>query len=336
MHEPHDTLFKAVFGNPAHAAAELRAVLPSELARYIDFDSLVKLPHSFVDARYKWRHSDLIFSARIAERDALIYCLFEHQSDVDKRMPLRLLRYMVRIWDAHLEIDKTAKRLPMIVPVVLHHGKSGWTAATQFQQLLDVPATEPALSRYVPNFEFVLDDLVRASDAELQSRQMAAFLQLVLWVMRDARRRGRLLSGLRAWRTQLRAVARTPGGWEALELIFMYIAQVAGEHEAEQFFEQAQAIDSAVKEHIMTYAQKLEARGIKLGIKKGEALGIKKGEALGVLQGQRAAVIGVLEARGVVLSPEQRQRIEACESAEQLDRWVRLAATIGSADELFV
>jgi len=46
---PHDALFKYVFSQPEHAASELRAVLPAELSRRIDWSSLELQPTSFVD-----------------------------------------------------------------------------------------------------------------------------------------------------------------------------------------------------------------------------------------------------------------------------------------------
>ena len=48
-----------------------------------------------------------------------------------------------------------------------------------------------------------------------------------------------------------------------------------------------------------------------------------------------AAVVAVLEAREISLSDEQRARILTCADIKLLDQWIRRAATIGTADELF-
>jgi hypothetical protein len=50
---------------------------------------------------------------------------------------------------------------------------------------------------------------------------------------------------------------------------------------------------------------------------------------------KRADVLAVLEARGKSVTDAQRARIEACSDMAQLDRWLRLAATVTTADELF-
>jgi predicted transposase YdaD len=131
----HDALFKHAFSNPEHARGVLATALPSEVAARIDFASLVPQPTTFVDATLEDRHADLLFSARIAGREGLLYLLWEHKSEPDHLTPLQVLRYMVRIWDHHLAVlaeeqKERPRKVPVIVVVVLHHGPGGWTAAS--------------------------------------------------------------------------------------------------------------------------------------------------------------------------------------------------------------
>jgi predicted transposase YdaD len=62
MANPHDKLFKAAFGNPKHAAQELQAVLPAQLKRAIDWQTIRSEPNWSVDARLSARFTDLAFS----------------------------------------------------------------------------------------------------------------------------------------------------------------------------------------------------------------------------------------------------------------------------------
>ena len=48
-----------------------------------------------------------------------------------------------------------------------------------------------------------------------------------------------------------------------------------------------------------------------------------------------AAVVDVLEARGIAISSAQRERILGCTELGTLGRWVRAAATVATADALF-
>jgi hypothetical protein len=48
------------------------------------------------------------------------------------------------------------------------------------------------------------------------------------------------------------------------------------------------------------------------------------------------AILVVLDARGLSVSPEQRDRILACSDERVLERWLRTALTAASASDLFV
>ena len=77
---PHDAVFKAVFEQPEHAAAELQHVLSADLVAAIDWSSLALEPGSFVDEELADQHSDLLFSASAkgSGESVLVYLLFEH------------------------------------------------------------------------------------------------------------------------------------------------------------------------------------------------------------------------------------------------------------------
>ena len=57
---PHDAVFRRVFGVPANAASQLRAVLPPSLAGRLDLGRLARVPGSFVDEALRWRHISVI------------------------------------------------------------------------------------------------------------------------------------------------------------------------------------------------------------------------------------------------------------------------------------
>ncbi|MEZ4294058.1 MAG: hypothetical protein R3B70_03705 [Polyangiaceae bacterium] len=76
------------------------------------------------------------------------------------------------------------------------------------------------------------------------------------------------------------------------------------------------------------------AKGEALGLAKGEALGFAKGEALGILKGKIAALLSILAARGMRLSPEVRSRIEACTDDATVDDWLSRAGSSPSLEDL--
>jgi hypothetical protein len=63
--------------------------------------------------------------------------------------------------------------------------------------------------------------------------------------------------------------------------------------------------------------------------------GEAEGEAKGQAKGEARAVLAVLDARGIEVPDELRERIAGCTDLEQLDTWVRRAATARTAQDLF-
>jgi hypothetical protein len=60
-----------------------------------------------------------------------------------------------------------------------------------------------------------------------------------------------------------------------------------------------------------------------------------RGKTEGEARGEANAVLAVLEARGLVPTEQQRQRILDCTDLKQLNSWVRSAVTLVDVEELF-
>jgi hypothetical protein len=77
-----------------------------------------------------------------------------------------------------------------------------------------------------------------------------------------------------------------------------------------------------------------KAEGEAEGRVEGEAEGRVEGEAKGRAEGTAIAILRVLETRGVVVSPAQRQEILRCADLDRLDHWLGRAALASSAGEV--
>jgi hypothetical protein len=64
--------------------------------------------------------------------------------------------------------------------------------------------------------------------------------------------------------------------------------------------------------------------------------GRAEGKAEGKAEGEAAAVLAVLDARGIEVPEDARARITGCSDLDQLDTWVRRAVTVASIHDLFV
>lgn len=55
----------------------------------------------------------------------------------------------------------------------------------------------------------------------------------------------------------------------------------------------------------------------------------------GRAEGEAKALLGFLEARGIVVPDDARERIMRCTDLDQLETWVRQAVTVSTVEELF-
>ncbi len=99
----HDRFFKNTFGNVAIAKDFLNNYLPQNLINLVDIDTLEPQKDSHVDEEFKESFSDLLFKARINNKEGYVYMLFEHKSYPSRDIAFQLLKYMVRIWERQLE-----------------------------------------------------------------------------------------------------------------------------------------------------------------------------------------------------------------------------------------
>jgi hypothetical protein len=69
--------------------------------------------------------------------------------------------------------------------------------------------------------------------------------------------------------------------------------------------------------------------------KRGRNEGRREGRDEGRLQALAAAVLEVLDVRGLEVSAALRDRVRTCVDLQTLERWLRRAVIVRSAEELF-
>src|SRR5699024_4309060 len=126
IHQVHDKLFKETFSDVEVARDFLQQYLPATLLKCMDVTSLEMLNDSFIEEKLLDSRSDLLYEAIINGEKAYVYFLFEHKSYPTKDIALQLLGYMLEIWKRELD-KKKVEVLPLIVPIVIYHGKYCWT-----------------------------------------------------------------------------------------------------------------------------------------------------------------------------------------------------------------
>ncbi|MEM9462302.1 MAG: Rpn family recombination-promoting nuclease/putative transposase, partial [Myxococcota bacterium] len=173
-HHPHDGLVKRIFGDPQTAAVELRKVLPAALCERLDWDILHVESSSFIDPKLKPRHSDILYTIAIvgSERRISLYTVLEHQSKPDAKMAARFIVYVGRLYERYIRQHKDSTTVPLVVPVLLYQGPTGWTLPRRLSESLDAP---PELLEIFPSpveLVFAVDDLEESVLGQQVTRDM--------------------------------------------------------------------------------------------------------------------------------------------------------------------
>ena len=306
--QPHDALFRLVFGTPRHAASELRSLLPPALLARLDLEALEPVAGSFVDAALRHQHTDALFATTWAGRDAYLHVLIEHQSTPDPLMAFRLLRYQVRVWERHVRIHGSSVPLPVVVPVVLYQGARPWTVSTEFADLMGPDGDDiAALGALVPRFRYLLDDVSAIPATVLASRPLTPAARVALAALAIPGGLPDVTPGLAPWVSTIRELLRGVDGRDVLVAVVTYLWETSDtpERTMQQF---VATVGPEVEEVTMSTAEKLRAEGR------------VQGQAEGRAQGQAEMLSSLLELRFGELDESTRAAI-AVADPERIAAW---------------
>jgi predicted transposase YdaD len=318
---PHDAFFKRIMRDRGVAREELRAALPSDLAAQLDWSTLAVDDSAFVDEDGGYRHADLVFTCRLHDGgDAVLDFVLEHQSGVDRWMPLRGLGYSVRHLERAVERDPGREDLPMVVAVVLHQGRRPWAGPRSLDDLYRAPTRlDESVGTRTPRLQLVIDDLAARSEAEIVDAVHGALAKLALSVMRAVRLDQDPLAVLDRTGPLLREVRDGPDGHDACEEFIRYLAEVR-DADLDDVKQRVARIDRRLEDDVMTLAERLRNEGRKEGRQEGRT------------DGRVEMLLSLVAARFGEADAGVRARVHAADLST-LDRWAVQVLTATSVDE---
>lgn len=255
--------------------------------------------------------------------------LFEHQSQSDTWMLLRLLDHILHIWKEHRREHPESRLLPAVLSVVLHHSRRGWTASVELIDLMDLsPELKRILLPYLPNFRFVLDDLTHQADETIRQRVQEDLVKLVLLLLKNLRHDADLAK-LEELTSLMVEVAAAPSGVAALRAVVKYILTVTKADFVAITHLMTTQVSQEAGDLTMTTAQQLIQQGIEQGIEKG----IEKGRVEGRVEKQRQTLAKLIQLRFTAPSAATLARLGAASEAE-LDLWTERILTAETLDDL--
>ena len=156
---PHDGSYRRLFSH-ARMVEDLirRYVSPPWLDR-LDFSTLERVPAHYVSKDLEHRESDVVWRLRYGPLGEwfYVYLLIEFQSRVDRFMAIRILTYIMLLYEDMILKKRLTRSglLPPVAPIVLYNGPWKWTAPLQLAELVE---SLPGFEAHLPRFEYLVID----------------------------------------------------------------------------------------------------------------------------------------------------------------------------------
>lgn len=318
----HDTFFRDTMSHKEVAADFLQNYLPAKVLTHIQLDTLTITKDTFVDKKQAQYYSDLLYRVKLTTGlPGFVYFLFEHKSYPDRFTVLQLLRYLIEIWELFRKQNKNAKALPLIIPIVVYHGKPKGQAI-RLVDLVGLP--DPDLAAYVPNFDMAFYDFSPDADEAIKGQ---LFLQLVLSCLR-AKNVPESLHHLGEIINLLGRLddSATSMHWSAV--IFRYIINVMDIDKGVVHDLVTQSLSENKEGMIMTLAEQWKQEG--------RMEGRVEGRVEGEVRGRHAVLQRLFSKRfgKNILDIDVQERLRKA-TPEQLDLWAERILDAKSIDEVF-
>ena len=269
INRPHDRFFKESLSDPQTAGDFLRQYLPQNLLALIDLQTLIPEKVSFIEPDLQESFSDLLYKANIEGYPGYIYFLFEHKSYRSPRIALQLLKYMLNIWNR--KIAGQDDKLPVIIPLVIYHGKEPWNIPLKLSGLIAREKELPdELKIFIPDYQYLFYDLSPYGEKEIKgSLRLRIFLELLAAVLhQDYRHFNLTVKKILADFKQLEG-ENSEQALRYLETIIIYIMNVREDITMEDITRVSKNISLEGRERIMTLAERLLQEGIAKGMEEG-------------------------------------------------------------------
>ncbi len=321
-----------LLGSPANLRS-LVAMAARDVADCLEFDRAQRVNRSFVPANLHKQEADLLYRVpfRSGGSEVWVYVLVEHQSRPDRQMGLRLLSYMIQVWDTQREawdtarIAATQRKPAAIVPIVFYTGKRRWPRVPDLASIMEVP--QP-LRRFVPQFDTLFVSLAGLGPDQLQGSALGAVLRTLQVAKAPPEELREALVAAMSELGKLPAEQRAEWRRAAHYLLLLVRHLRKSDERPDLYSALTEAAESEQREEFdemaMTDAQVLVAQGRKLGRLEGREEG--RAEAF------KDLLLLQLERRFGALTPDQIAKVDALGSDEAATMGVELLDARSLAD----
>ena len=113
----HDVFVKKAMSDKNVAREFFEVNLPQDILSQVDLSTLKQEKENYFDNTLGHGIVDILYSVNFGEDKGYIMLLVEHQTTQDYKMPLRIMKYVLRICNDHLNKQPEGK-IPLIYPIL--------------------------------------------------------------------------------------------------------------------------------------------------------------------------------------------------------------------------
>ena len=228
---------------------------------------------------------------------------------------------MVMLWE-HAVTNESAQELPVVIPLVVYHGKRAWTGR-QLQELFP----RGVLDRFIPGYEMMVFDLSRIPESEIKGNLAGKAVLLLLKALQDREPDAKLTELF-----QLLMSALGPdSAMKTINMFLRYIHEVRGDITPQRIFEvlaQLPEGEMVMRNVAVEYSPDAYRQGVKKGARQGEQRW-KQGLKEGVFN----SLLAVLSNRFGPLRPSITSKLEGISDSNVLASLIPIAATSDSLQD---
>lgn len=322
MAKHDDVSYKFLYTCPEFVRDLLKSFVPRQWWRKVDFSTLERMPCSYVTDDFRQRADDVVWRVRTGQQWMYLYILIEFQSTVDTFMAVRVLSYLMLLYQDLIRRNESlpGRLLPPVLPIVLYNGETKWKAPVDVESLIAHDADFP-----VPRFCYHLIDESRYSEAQLARRRNLVAAVMRFNRLKNERSLVRVIREVRCWIDGRKELKRTLAMWMRGVLLRQRKGKLALPRVRD-----LEELEMSLAQRMDEWAARHEEKGEKRGEKRGEKKGITKGRR----EGAARVLQQLLARRFGPLPPDIVARLNAAQAAD-IRRWSGRLLAAESLDAVF-
>jgi len=268
----HDKFFRASMGHQSVAIDFIQHHFPKRIFQALNTDSLKLLQQSFIKQDLQEHFSDLVFSCELADKPAYLTLLIEHQSSPDKMMAFRIHQYLFGLLSNYRK-QYPNKLLPAVYSLVFYHGETTpYPYSLSLQSCFDDPLNIMSEVLYK---DIALVDVNQLPDEVLKKQEWIGPVTSALKYIRQQEMAPFALEILSSLQWSMDKYEAQ----EMLHLLLNYLLSAGNIEDIDSFMTSSiEQLSSPMRSEMMTFAEKMEERGIQKGMQKGMLEGETRGK----------------------------------------------------------